>query len=85
MQRYDVSRFIKTNMYIYFACEISFNECEFAIYRARRKPQPMVPLNAAEFSEKLPGSEFATDHKFTISVGDEIAVVFYSESMASII
>ena len=66
-----------------FACEISFNECVSAMYRARRKSQPMVPLNAVEFSEMQPGSEFTTHHKFTISVGVEIAVVFYSEPMAN--
>ena len=65
-----------------FATEISFNECESAMSE-RGESQPLVQLNAVEFSEMLPGSEFATHHKFTIPVGDEIALVFCTEPMAN--
>ena len=63
-----------------FACQISFIECESSMYCSRRKSRPKIPLNAAELADMLPGTTYAKHHKFTVSLGSQIAVISYLNS-----
>ena len=63
------------------ACEISFSECESTMFRARKTLEPKIPQTALEFSDMITTTNFGKYYKFSVSVGNEIGVVFISEPM----
>ncbi|KAI6654464.1 hypothetical protein LOD99_860 [Oopsacas minuta] len=50
------------------ASQVTFKECESSMFRARKILQPMIPQSASEFSEVLPTTTFAVNHKATVIV-----------------
>ena len=68
------------------ACEISFRECESAMYRARRTIQPIIPLNAQEFSDMLSTTSYGEHHhKSTVRCGEATGVIFFSNQMTALL
>ena len=63
------------------ACEVSFTECESAMYRARRKLQPKIPLGASEFCEMISTTSFGKFYQFSVTCGTDTAAIFFSEEM----
>ncbi|KAI6650563.1 hypothetical protein LOD99_7613 [Oopsacas minuta] len=50
------------------ASQVTFKECESSMFRTRKILQPMIPQSASEFSEVLPTTTFAVNHKATVIV-----------------
>ena len=63
------------------ASDVSFNECESSLYRARRKLHPKIPLSAPEFVEMLPTTTLGKYYKYSVTRSEQTAVIFYSEQM----
>ena len=63
------------------AHDVSFAECEAAMYRARRTLQPKIPQSASEFSEMLSSTHLGTYHKFTVTCDGQTGVVLFSDQM----
>ena len=63
------------------ASQVTFKECESSMFRARKILQPMIPQSASEFSEVLPTTTFAVNHKATVIVDGRIAVIFFSTKL----
>ena len=63
------------------ACEISFSECESMMFRARKTVEPRIPQTAFEFSDMITTTSFGKYYKFSVSVGNEIGVIFLSDQM----
>ena len=63
------------------ASQVTFKECESSMFRARKILQPMIPQSASEFSEVLPTTTFAVNHKATVIVDGRIAVIFFSDKL----
>ena len=63
------------------AHDVSFAECEAAMYRARRTLQPKIPQSASEFSEMLSSTHLGTYHKFTVTCDGQTGVFFFSDQM----
>ena len=64
-----------------FACEVSFPEIESSMYRARRRLQPKIPINASVFCDMLPGTNFGNYFQFSVSCGNQSAVIFLLNAM----
>ena len=62
------------------AC-ISFSECESTMFRARKTVEPRIPQTALEFSDMIKSTSFGKYYRFSVSVGNEIGVVFFSDPM----
>ena len=60
---------------------ISFAECGSSMYRARRKTQPKVPLTPSEFVDMLSTTSFGVHFKFSVRIGEQTGVVFFSNEM----
>ena len=67
------------------ACEISLRECKSAMYRARRKIQPIILLNAQEFSNMLSTTSYGEHHKFTVKCGEATGVLFFSNQITALL
>ena len=63
------------------AHKVTYKECESLMFRARRTSQPIIPKSAIEFCDLLPTTNFALNLKATITLGDRIAVIFFSEKI----
>ena len=63
------------------ASQVTFKECESSMFRARKILQPMIPQSASEFSEVLPTTTFAVNHKATVIVDGRIAVIIFSDKL----
>ena len=63
------------------AHDISFAECEAAMYRARRTLQPKIPQSASEFSEMLSSTHLGIYNKFSVTCDGQTGVVFFSDQM----
>ena len=64
------------------AHDISFAECEAAMYRARRTSQPKIPQSASEFSEMVSSIPLGVYHKLTVTRNGQIGVFFFSDQMS---
>ena len=67
------------------AREISFTECESAMYRARRMLQPKIPLSAFEFCGMLSTTTFGGFHQCSVTSGTDTGVVFFSNEMSTLL
>ena len=67
------------------AREISFPEYESSMYGARRKPQPKIPMKVSKFVDMLTTSSLGAHFKFSVTSGDQIGVVFFSDEIRSIL
>ena len=65
-----------------FASEVSFREVESSMYHARRMLQPKIPPTASEFCAMLPTTAFGDYYKFSVTCGNQTAVVFFSDKMS---
>ena len=63
------------------AHDISFAECEAAMYRARKTLQPKIPQSAYEFSEMLSSTHLGIYNKFNVTCGGQTGVIFFSDLM----
>ena len=63
--------------------DISFAECEAAMYRARRTLQPKIPQSASEFSEMLSSTHLGIYNRFNVTCGSQTGVIFFSDQMKS--
>ena len=50
-------------------------------YHARRMLQPKIPPTASEFCAMLPTTAFGDYYKFSVTCGNQTAVVFFSDKM----
>ena len=66
------------------AREVTFPECESAMYRARRRLQPKIPSDAVEFCEMLPTASLGKYYQGSVTCGTDTAVIFYSDAMFSV-
>ena len=66
------------------ASEVSFNECESAMFRSRRKLQSKIPHTASELCEMLPTTGFANNLKAIVTQNDGIGVIFFSDEVEKI-
>ena len=67
------------------AREISFTECESAMYRSRRTLQPKIPLTASEFCGMLPTTALGEFHQCSVTSGTDTGVVFFSKEMSTLL
>ena len=65
--------------------EISFTECESAMYRSRRTLHPKIPLTASEFCGMLPSTTLGEFHQCSVTSGVDTGVVFYSSEMSTLL
>ena len=63
------------------ALEVSFPEIESSMYRARRMLQPKIPVDASEFCDMLPGTNFGSYFQFSVVCGNQSAAIFFSDAM----
>ena len=67
------------------ASEVSFPECESAMYRSRRMLQPKIPTNAVEFSEMLATTSFGKFFRCSVSINNQTAMIFFSDKVQNIL
>ena len=67
------------------AREVSFRECESAMYRSRRTLHPKIPLSASEFCGLLPSTTLGEFHQCSVISETEIGVVFFSNEMSTLL
>ena len=67
------------------ARDITFVECESAMYRARKTIQPKVPQSDIEFIDLLVSTPLGVHYKFYVTSGNQIAVVFFSDEITDLL
>ena len=67
------------------AHDISFPECESAMYRSRKTSQPKIPSTAIEFIDMLGDTPLGKHFKFSVTTGNQIVVVFFSDEIRSLL
>ena len=67
------------------ARDISFAECESAMYRAKITCQPKIPLTAAEFLDMLGTTALGVHFKLSVSTENQTAVIFSDKIRALLI
>ena len=67
------------------ARDVSFAECESAMYRARRTCQPKIPLTAAEFLDMLGTTALGVHFKLSVSSENQTAVIFFSDEIRALL
>ena len=67
------------------ASEVSFPECESAMYRSRRMLQPKIPTSAVEFSEMLDTTSFGKFFRCSVSINNQTAMIFFSDKVQNIL
>ena len=63
------------------ARDISFAECESAMYRARKTSQPKIPRTAIELLEMLGTTLLGMHFQHSVTSENQTAVVFFSNEM----
>ena len=63
------------------ARDISFAECESAMYRARKTSQPKIPRTAIEFQEMLGTTPLGIHFQYSVTSENQTAVVFFSNEI----
>ena len=58
--------------------EVAFPEIESTMYRARRIK---IPVDATEFCDMLPGTNFGNYFQFSVVCGNQSAAIFFSDAM----
>ena len=67
------------------SCKVAFIDCESAMYRARRKTQPIIPLSAFELSEMMSSTTFGKFYQCSVTCGSETGPIFFSKNMISLL
>ena len=55
------------------------------MYRSRKRSQPKIPSNAIQLSDLLPTTAFGKFHKTTVSLNDQTALIFFSDTIFDLI
>ena len=58
---------------------VRFKERESSMFRARKILQAKIPASANDFFQLLPETTFALHLKATVTLGNRIAVIFFSD------
>ena len=65
--------------------DVSFPECESAMYRSRKTYQPKIPSTATEFIDMLGATPLGKHFKFSVTTGNQVAVVFFSDEIQALL
>ena len=81
--KFDTNIYKETRIHP-FACEISFNECESGIYIQGGRNKPILFSLLRNFATYA-RIRIRASHKFTLSLNDQTAVIFFIEHIQSLL
>ena len=65
--------------------DVSFPECESAMYRSRKTYQPKIPSTPTKFIDMLGATPLGKHFKFSVTNGNQVAVVFFSDEIQALL